>query len=100
MLSVRFGSENEWWVSGSVFDRLFDAAIGYELMPGDLEDWRYVVDANGGMDVNKEKPQDAGRFKAALLESAQRELNSVERTQDNWTYTTSLEKLVKLLAKD
>ncbi|GAB0104777.1 hypothetical protein JMUB6875_37520 [Nocardia sp. JMUB6875] len=97
MLSVRFGSEAEWWVSGAVFDRLFDAAVEYGVMPDDLADWRYVVDANGGMDVDEEQPQDAIRFRGALLESARLELDSVERTEDNRSYVTSLEKLVSLL---
>lgn len=36
----------------------------------------------------------------ALMESARRELNSVERTDGKRTYITSLEKLVELLAKE
>ncbi|TLF92276.1 hypothetical protein FEK35_30840 [Nocardia cyriacigeorgica] len=98
MLSISFDPEREWWVSGKVFDRLYDAAIAYGKMPSDLISWRYIADANGGLGLDLESPSDAHRFETALRDSAERELRTLERSTENETYRVSLEKLLDLLA--
>jgi hypothetical protein len=49
MLSICFADEHEWWVSGRVFERLFLSALEHGQLAPELEEWRHVADANGGL---------------------------------------------------
>jgi hypothetical protein len=101
MLSIRFGAEREWWVSGAVFDRLLQAALDSGDLPSDLEDWRHFVDANGGFNVERMEPSDANRLKTALRSTAAREFALLENRDSDpaaETYRTSLLKLLQALS--
>lgn len=98
MLSINFDVDREWWVSGAVFDRMYDASIGHGVMPPDLIAWRHIAEANGGLDVRLESPSDAERFKNALRDTARRELLAVDDIAANEGYRIALRKLLDLLA--
>ena len=99
MLSIRFDSRNEWWVSGGAFTRLFQAAQKDGLMAKDLEQWLHVADANGGLDVSQIAPAEAVRLATALRSTAEREvqrLRDLTPTSDDGSYRASLQKLLAL----
>jgi len=48
MLSIRFDTDHEWWISSQVFERLFVSALDHDQLSRELEEWRHVADANGG----------------------------------------------------
>jgi hypothetical protein len=99
MLSIRFAPQREWWVSGTVFDRLFQSALDHGEMPLSLQYWRDVADANGGISVWNREPEEAGQFASALRQAAERELSHnpcPEPDQD--TYSVSLKKLMNVLS--
>lgn len=74
MLSIRLTDDREWWVSGAVFERLFTSALaGGELAP-DLEEWRHVADANGGLGLDLLDPVVARQIAAGLRAAASRDL--------------------------
>jgi hypothetical protein len=93
MLSIRFRPENEWWVSGKIFDRLFQAALDSGTIPPDLEHWRHVADANGGFDLSGLEPGDADQLTAGLRRTAERELarlGNVNPASESGAYRCSL----------
>src|SRR3954469_6287748 len=97
MISIRFDSESEWWVSGKVFERLFQSALKDGTMPSHLEEWLRVADANGGFNVSHLAPAEAGELIAALRSTAEREveqLRDVPETTEDGSYRVSLEKLL------
>jgi hypothetical protein len=99
MLSIRFDSKTEWWVSGGTFARLFEAALRDGIMPARLEEWRHIADANGGLDLSQLAPADAGEFVAALRSTAEREvqrLKDASATTPDGSYRISLQKLLAL----
>jgi hypothetical protein len=101
MLSIRFGSEGEWWVSGKVFERLFQTALKDGSMPEHLEEWLYVADANGGLSVSHMAPDEAAQLIAALRSTAEREVEQLRdagATTEDGSYRISLEKLLALPA--
>lgn len=97
MLSISFDRDREWWVSGTVFDRLYDAAIANSTMPSDLIVWRHIADANGGLSVHRQPPTDAQRFTSALRDTARLELHTAAESPENETYRVSLENLLRML---
>jgi len=51
MLSIRFDTDHEWWISSQVFERLFVSALDHDQLSRELEEWRHVADANGGFSL-------------------------------------------------
>lgn len=99
MLSIRFNSKADWWVSGEAFTRLFEAALRGGNMPADLRKWLDVADANGGLDLSRLAPDDASVITAALRVTAEREtehLKNARPTTPDGSYRASLEKLLAL----
>jgi hypothetical protein len=99
MLSIRFGSYNEWWVPGAVFDQLFQAALDNGTLPTALEYWRDVGNANGGFDLSDATPTEANQIILAFRDTAQSELRRLGNEasdSDGGTYRLSLLKLLSL----
>jgi hypothetical protein len=99
MLSIRFDSNNEWWVSGRVLTRVFETSLNDGTMPKRLEEWLHVADANGGLDLSQIGPNDAAELKTALYSTAEREvqrLRAARPTTEDGSYRISLEKLLAL----
>ena len=97
MLSIRFDTDHEWWVSGRVFERLFLSALEHGQLSPSLEEWRHVADANGGFSFGEDE-QDVARdlmtgLRAAAIAELSRLGNVDLHTQDG-TYKVSLEKLL------
>jgi hypothetical protein len=98
MLSIRFGGEKEWWVSGKVFDRLFQFALDSERLPPGLEQWRHIADANGGFSFDSMDWFEADQLRRGLREAAQHQLTRLENVSDEseaGTYRASLLKLLE-----
>jgi hypothetical protein len=99
MLSIRFDSKSEWWVSSGIFERLFKTAIQSGSMPAHLEQWLQAADANGGLALSKIPADEAAQLTAALRSTAKSE---VQRLKDAATpspdgaYCVSLRKLLAL----
>lgn len=101
MLSISFCPDREWWVSGVVFDKLFQSALDNGDIPPALEYYRHVADANGGLDISSIEPSDADGLEAGLRRSAERELTRLgegSTTSDADAYRVSLRKLLKVFA--
>jgi len=99
MLSICFGPENEWWVSGRNFHRLFQSALDDGKIPPALEHWRHVADANGGFDLSGMEPSDADQLTTALRQTAERELarlGNVSAASEAGDYRSSLLKLLEV----
>ena len=99
MLSIRFDSNTEWWVSGGTFARLFEAALREGTMPVHLGEWLHVAEANGGLDVSELAAADAGQLVAALRSTAEREVHRLRdrsATTPDGSYRISLQKLLAL----
>jgi hypothetical protein len=97
MLSIRFDTDHEWWVSGRVFERLFLSALEHGQLAPSLEDWRHVADANGGFSLASLETSVArdlltGLRAAAIAELAR--LGNVDLHTQDGTYKVSLEKLL------
>jgi hypothetical protein len=100
MLSIRFDSKTEWWVSSGIFERLVEAALQDSAMPPHLEEWYYIAVANGGMDVSRFPPVAACGFVAALRSTAEREvqrLRDAGATTPDGSYRIGLQRLLTLL---
>jgi hypothetical protein len=103
MLSIRFAPDKEWWVSGKVFERLFQAALERGKMPAKLERWQHVADANGGFDVSSIERSEAEQLTAALRSTAEAELDLVRTASlnsEDGTYRVSLLKLLQIASLD
>ena len=101
MLSISFDSDHEWWVSGKIFDRLFQSALDRGMSPN-LEQWRDVANANGGLDLSLIEPAEADELLAALRSTAERELARLEATDpasEDGSYRISLLKFMELMPK-
>jgi hypothetical protein len=100
MLSIQFGPEKEWWVSGKVFERLFQSALDAKEIPEALADWRHVADATGGLDLSDMEPTDAKQLTSGLRRAAEREVGSIgekiDPTSELYSYRVSLLKLLRL----
>jgi hypothetical protein len=99
MLSIRLDAKTEWWVSGGVFDRLFEAALRNGSMPSHLERWLHVADANGGLDVSQLPAADSSQLIAALRSTAEgevRRLSHASADTADGSYRFSLQKLLAL----
>jgi hypothetical protein len=99
MLSIRFDSNSEWWVSSATFTRLFETALREGVMPARLEQWLDVADANGGLDISELDSADAAELVTALRSMAEREverLRDASPTTPDGSYRVSLEKLLAL----
>ena len=99
MLSIRFDSKREWWVSGRAFARLFQTALRDGVMPANLEDWFHAAEANGGLDVSEIDQSEAGALVAALYSTAEREveqLRNADQATEDGSYRISLQKLLAL----
>jgi hypothetical protein len=100
MLSIRFDSQTEWWVSGGLFERLVEAARQDGAMPPHLEEWRHIAAANGGMDLSRFPAVAACEFIAALRSTAEREvqrLRDASATTPDGSYRIGLQRLLTLL---
>lgn len=99
MLSIRFDSKAEWWVSGGTFARLFESALSQGIMPPHLEQWLHIADANGGLDLSQLAPADAGELVASLRCTAEREVQRLGDkgvTTPDGSFRISLQKLLAL----
>jgi hypothetical protein len=99
MLSIRFDSKTEWWVSGTTFARLFETALRDGIMPAQLESWLHVADANGGLDISQLPLDEASELVTALRSTAEREVQRLWRTgatTPDGSYRLSLQKLLEL----
>lgn len=99
MLSIRFESDREWWVSSQVFERLFLSALDRKYITPALEKWRHIADANGGLSLADIDLSIAHDLKIGLLKAASAELEQFRdvnpNTEDD-AYILSLEKLLTL----
>jgi hypothetical protein len=98
MLSIRFDAHHEWWVSGKVFERLFQSALDSGRMSPALEEWRHVTDANGGLDLSMLEPSEAKALVTALRDTAERDLarlGDIDPASEDGTYKASLQKLLE-----
>lgn len=99
MLSIKFDSDREWWVSGMIFERLFQAALDGGEIPPELEGWRHSADANGGLDCSSMDAAEAKRLVTALRTTAKLEVEALEhanRVSEDGSYYVSLRKLLDL----
>lgn len=97
MLSIRFDTDHEWWVSGRVFERLFLSALKHGQLAPSLEEWRHVADANGGFSLARLEPGVARDLITGLRAAASAELarlGEVDLHTEDGTYKVSLEKLL------
>lgn len=97
MLSIRFDTEREWWVSGRVFERLFLSAVEHGQLAPSLEEWRHVADANGGLSFDRVEQGVAAELMVGLRAEARAELarlGNVDLQTEDGTYKVSLEKLL------
>jgi len=99
MLSICFTEDHkhEWWVSSSVFERLFLSALEHGQLAPSLEEWQYIAAANGGLSFD-ENEQDVARalmvgLRAAAIAELAR-LGGVDPDTQDGTYKASLEKLL------
>lgn len=98
MLSIRFSPNHEWWVSGIIFDRLFQSALDSGRMSSELEEWRHVADANGGLELSLLQPAEAAALIMVLRETALSdlaELGDIDPKSEDYAYRTSLLKLLE-----
>ena len=68
-------------------------------MPHDLEKWRDVADANGGLDLTTMKPSEADTLVTALRHTAERELPRLADTDpasEDGSYRIGLLKLLEV----
>ena len=96
MLSIRFGGDNEWWVSGGIFERLFQSALDHGKMSPELEYWRHVADANGGLDLSLLDASAANGLVKALRDTALHDLaklGDVDDESEDGSYKASLLKI-------
>ena len=99
MLSIRVAEGREWWVSGTILDRLFHAAIGDSAKPTELENWWHVINANGGLDLSLLDASDAGELLRVLFETADREsalLSEESLALESKAYRAGLARLLEL----
>ena len=101
MLSIRFaeGAEHEWWVSSTVFERLFSSAIAHAQIPAALEEWRHIAAANGGLSFEEDEREARDALMHGLREAAHAELarlGEVDLRSADGTYKVSLEKLLAI----
>jgi hypothetical protein len=99
MLSIRFGDQNEWWVSGKNFERLFQSGLDSGKIPPALEYWRDVANANGGFGLAGTEPTEAHQLRLALRDTAESEmaqLGEVSPTSEAGDYRRSLLKLLEV----
>src|SRR5215470_2512396 len=99
MLSIRFDTDHEWWVSGRVFERLFLSALEHGQLAPSLEEWRHVADANGGFSLARLEPAVARDLTAGLRAAASAELarlGDVDLRTEDGTYKVSLEKFLAM----
>ena len=98
MLSIRFDEHHEWWVSSTVFERLFASALEHEQLPPALEEWRHVAAANGGLSFGDDEQGVARELLTGLRAAAAADLarlGDVDPSTEEGSYRASL---VKLLA--
>ena len=99
MLSIRLGSNTEWWVSGSSLARLFQMALRDGFMSAELGKWLDVADANGGLDVSQIAPSEGAKLIAALRSAAEcdvKRLLKMPETREDGSYRVSLQKFLAL----
>jgi len=97
MLSIRFDNDHEWWVSGTVFERLFSSALEHGQLAPSLEEWRHVAAANGGLSFSDDERGVARELMIGLRAAAGAELarlGDVDLRTEDGTYKVSLEKLL------
>jgi len=101
MLSIRFDADHEWWVSGKIFDRLFQSALD-SGMSSNLERWRDVANANGGFSLARMEPSQADELVTALRSTAERDLTQLgaaDPTSEDGSYRIGLLKLLDAMPK-
>lgn len=103
MLSIRFDAKREWWVSGMVFDRIFNAAKGHGELTPRMDHWRNVANANGGLSLSSIPFSDAHELIQVIRHTAERDLaglGAVESRSADESYRAALEKLLALTEND
>jgi len=99
MLSICFTEdlEHEWWVSSTVFERLFSSALEHGQLEPSLEEWRHVAAANGGLSFSDDERGVARELMTGLRAAASAELarlGDVDLQTEDGSYKVSLEKLL------
>jgi hypothetical protein len=100
MLSISFDADREWWVSGAIFERLFDSALKAGELPQELAEWRHIADANGGLDLSLIEQPAAGALSGGLRRAAQHELarfGDADPATPDGGYASALRRLLDLL---
>lgn len=99
MLSICFTEdhEHEWWVSSTVFERLFSSALEHGQLVPSFEEWRHVAVANGGLSFSDDERGVARELMTGLRAAARAELarlGDVDLRTEDATYKVSLERLL------
>ncbi len=98
MLAIRFDTQNEWWVSGKHFERLFRSALSGGLLPHSYEEWLHIAEANGGLDLSLLRIQTAHKLHKGLRAAAQNEVADIgdaSPTTEDGAYAISLRSFLK-----
>jgi hypothetical protein len=74
MLSIRFSEGREWWTSAADFERLYQSALGQGALAPELEEWRHVAEANGGLSLDSLDAVTARQLALGLRQAAQEDL--------------------------
>lgn len=99
MLSIRFDDKNEWWVSGGIFERLFQTALRDRIMPPYLENWLYAAQASGGLSLSRRDPADVAKLVTALRTVAERDVKrfkDADPTTADGSYRVGLERFLRM----
>jgi hypothetical protein len=100
MLSIRFDNAHEWFVSASLFDRLFESAVASGHVPTRLADWQHVANANGGLGIDLVEPQDdRAALATGLCDAARAELSRLtggSLSPEDESYRVSLERFLSI----
>jgi hypothetical protein len=97
MLSIRFADGREWWTSGENFERLYHAALSRGTLAPELDEWRHVADANGGLSLDALEPQVASQLASGLAQAAERELATLAQEDADEADASYRESLIRLV---
>lgn len=103
MLSIHFSDDHEWWVSGAIFERLFDEGLKNGQIRPELAEFRHIADANGGLDFSLLDEGQAIELIAGMRRSAQREIASMDSApheSGNQSYLAGLRRLLEVIPQE
>ena len=79
-MSIVLANNGEWWVSRTVFERLFDYAVQSGALDPDLASWRDVAAANGGFHFTVSQKEVGARLTEGLRRAAREEVSHASGT--------------------